>query len=145
MHFYFNPLPRKEGDSPVEPLYEDRDDFNPLPRKEGDKTLAPAATSNEGISIHSLVKRETFDTETVFGYFVPEISIHSLVKRETACNRPRTSQQPNFNPLPRKEGDCPFTEKDTSLYDFNPLPRKEGDCSKSIAFRSGSGFQSTPS
>ena len=55
-------------------------DFNPLPRKEGDcqhkKVLFIV-----GISIHSLVKRETFhefDSRNI-----SLISIHSLVKRET--------------------------------------------------------------
>ena len=33
---YFNPLPRKEGDTTGAVDYEHTCDFNPLPRKEGD-------------------------------------------------------------------------------------------------------------
>ena len=33
----FNPLPRKEGDTPNFPTNVFLDNFNPLPRKEGDK------------------------------------------------------------------------------------------------------------
>ena len=79
------------------------------------------------ISIHSLVKRETRDCYLIHGFFI------------------------DFNPLPRKEGDClvqhirtpllisihslvkretfrsPFLPR-RRLY-FNPLPRKEGDTS----------------
>ena len=55
-------------------------DFNPLPRKEGDcqhkKVLFIV-----GISIHSLVKRETLSKFA--GVLQRNISIHSLVKRET--------------------------------------------------------------
>ena len=56
-----------------------------------------------GISIHSLVKRETaigwrFDS----GAF---ISIHSLVKRETNFVIMAFRTTMHFNPLPRKEGD----------------------------------------
>ena len=54
--------------------------FNPLPRKEGDAAELRAAVS-DGISIHSLVKRET--------------------KRVISANM----RQNDFNPLPRKEGD----------------------------------------
>ena len=80
-------------------------DFNPLPRKEGD---APDPFANLGlceISIHSLVKRETYRQQ----------------RRETLCN--------DFNPLPRKEGDA-FSniEMPKNQVHFNPLPRKEGDC-----------------
>ena len=59
--------------------------------------------SNQGISIHSLVKRETA-VGTVFKV-LNCISIHSLVKRETIIADLQVFQQRNFNPLPRKEGD----------------------------------------
>ena len=55
--------------------------FNPLPRKEGDIV--------------------TVDMTTVKG-----ISIHSLVKRETQECRGCNAAGDNFNPLPRKEGDA---------------------------------------
>ena len=55
--------------------------FNPLPRKEGDGFACSTISSKCSISIHSLVKRETF-------YFF----------RDPVFNG-------NFNPLPRKEGD----------------------------------------
>ena len=78
--------------------------FNPLPRKEGDSEQKIQALSDAVISIHSLVKRETaFRLRSIFckyhfnplprkeGDFCPivlrlvynVISIHSLVKRET--------------------------------------------------------------
>ena len=78
-----------------------------------------------------------------------EISIHSLVKRETGLQIVCRLAISNFNPLPRKEGDCKKAvqslgfaisihslvkrETDTlptgvgGCCDFNPLPRKEGD------------------
>ena len=80
--FYFNPLPRKEGD-PVPTGFDyqaarisihslvKRETaphparmlpdcyFNPLPRKEGDLRKSHESGSNLYISIHSLVKRET--------------------------------------------------------------------------------------
>ena len=78
---HFNPLPRKEGDQNT--LYNTGTffDFNPLPRKEGD-LFDLMAHRETGISIHSLVKRETQTSRKS-----PQagwISIHSLVKRETA-------------------------------------------------------------
>ena len=54
--------------------------FNPLPRKEGDNLIG-LIWVNRIISIHSLVKRETFVN-----------SSHKFLPA-------------NFNPLPRKEGD----------------------------------------
>ena len=54
----FNPLPRKEGDGAAGDLLRQAGHFNPLPRKEGDKTK-PAPVPLPEISIHSLVKRET--------------------------------------------------------------------------------------
>ena len=54
----FNPLPRKEGDSFLFLLLLTCCNFNPLPRKEGDMQLSRVAIAI-GISIHSLVKRET--------------------------------------------------------------------------------------
>ena len=77
-------------------------DFNPLPRKEGDcqhkKVLFIV-----GISIHSLVKRETLSKFA--GVLQRNISIHSLVKRETCRNYTKCYGDKYFNPLPRKEGD----------------------------------------
>ena len=77
--------------------------FNPLPRKEGDAPASVSVTVAVGISIHSLVKRET----QMRCRFVTDFR--------------------DFNPLPRKEGDrdhCTVCR----IYDyFNPLPRKEGD------------------
>ena len=121
--------------------------FNPLPRKEGDLIAIHLAWWLL-ISIHSLVKRET----SVKGEFVmtDKISIHSLVKRETPFWYSSAWIALDFNPLPRKEGDI-VTSKNanpdgeisihslvkrettadfwqvTRCTDFNPLPRKEGD------------------
>ena len=78
---YFNPLPRKEGDIVhLNDAWNNRGHFNPLPRKEGD-TGVSLPVAGERISIHSLVKRETF------------------YKMSTGITKY------NFNPLPRKEGD----------------------------------------
>ena len=77
------------------------------------------------------------------------ISIHSLVKRETGAGTLLITGTPNFNPLPRKEGDNIYgrnnqkyfisihslvkrethkihCDREKTKY-FNPLPRKEGD------------------
>ena len=76
----FNPLPRKEGDA-INPARTDCfSDFNPLPRKEGDSVI-PAP------------------------YCAWKISIHSLVKRETYTGICMLTGDDHFNPLPRKEGD----------------------------------------
>ena len=43
----------------------------------------------------------------------------------------RFNRSDNFNPLPRKEGDCPAWDLCGVWANFNPLPRKEGDtCTK---------------
>ena len=60
LDIYFNPLPRKEGDCSTKAVVvHDGDNFNPLPRKEGDISPNQCGTV-ANISIHSLVKRETF-------------------------------------------------------------------------------------
>ena len=41
--FYFNPLPRKEGDYDLCQLRARQTNFNPLPRKEGDSSTLRAA------------------------------------------------------------------------------------------------------
>ena len=96
------------------------------------------------------------------------ISIHSLVKRETGIQGNACSGFDDFNPLPRKEGDdsivldgnfsghfnpLPRKEGDAgtvenSIVDgghFNPLPRKEGDIKNPTSLSIVSVFQSTPS
>ena len=55
------------------------------------------------------------------------ISIHSLVKRETFACYSGLSEIPYFNPLPRKEGDSNTARNVQRNENFNPLPRKEGD------------------
>ena len=77
----FNPLPRKEGDPDGLVTKGGIGYFNPLPRKEGDEQLGISLTDTNGISIHSLVKRETVGIDVYTEGYV--ISIHSLVKRET--------------------------------------------------------------
>ena len=98
--------------------------FNPLPRKEGDLDSGSYVGSGT-ISIHSLVKRETIDWLTSGAIIL--ISIHSLVKRETVAICTSWHLKANFNPLPRKEGDFLTSLPFLSRFDFNPLPRKEGD------------------
>ena len=60
--------------------------------------------SEETISIHSLVKRETAKQDYDI-YVIDIISIHSLVKRETWTMPAVNTGRSDFNPLPRKEGD----------------------------------------
>ena len=63
------------------------------------------------------------------------ISIHALAKRATSANIKNTSITANFNPRPRKEGDCGAKmDKEERKY-FNPRPRKEGDDSKQAVKR----------
>ena len=57
--YYFNPLPRKEGDMLDIVGTHQLGNFNPLPRKEGDSNPYPVFSYEYHISIHSLVKRET--------------------------------------------------------------------------------------
>ena len=102
---YFNPLPRKEGDFLwYRPLCHPFLYFNPLPRKEG-------------------------DASTLTAEFPDVISIHSLVKRETFMMCEKCRAYFHFNPLPRKEGDAAILAAGKKCCDehFNPLPRKEGD------------------
>ena len=118
---YFNPLPRKEGDKSIVPLCALSTHFNPLPRKEGDLKRGCCVIRAFWISIHSLVKRETFLTSLPFlSYF-------------------------DFNPLPRKEGDPSRTDLHRAVGDFNPLPRKEGDQKRNDHGDCQKRFQSTPS
>ena len=55
------------------------------------------------ISIHALVKRATYMAfrNTTFG----DISIHALVKRATGSGGASGSDDSDFNPRPREEGD----------------------------------------
>ena len=55
---YFNPRPRKEGDTPQQLLQQGQRDFNPRPRKEGDHLLF-WLFQQCWISIHALAKRAT--------------------------------------------------------------------------------------
>ena len=77
------------------------------------------------ISIHSLVKRETY-----YNYSKGEsqkISIHSLVKRETACQAlDILSNFISIHSLVKRETKSPVRIFAGSQ-NFNPLPRKEGD------------------
>ena len=57
--YYFNPLPRKEGDLFRCLCIQVLRNFNPLPRKEGDGRYRTLPDLCKRISIHSLVKRET--------------------------------------------------------------------------------------
>ena len=117
------------------------------------------------ISIHSLVKRETYfgdKIQTAASNFNPlprkegdaidtldgksaSISIHSLVKRETIMKRYGKNFLKNFNPLPRKEGDGRYAFLFCVTSNFNPLPRKEGDRTSKELHEEPHKFQSTPS
>ena len=121
---YFNPRPRKEGDSFVFAIAKVPCDFNPRPRKEGD-SMAMIDKSLPEISIHALAKRAT---------------ISASRSKRSACDfnpRPRKEgdqemnlYQPtikHFNPRPRKEGDGGAQKRKLRRYYFNPRPRKEGD------------------
>ena len=70
-------------------------------------------TGSSGISIHSLVKRET--AGLAYGVAEIKISIHSLVKRETENEKHLYFITNDFNPLPRKEGDEPIAASKVSI------------------------------
>ena len=55
---YFNPRPRKEGDTKTISSGISLEYFNPRPRKEGDE-YNPITNYSMEISIHALVKRAT--------------------------------------------------------------------------------------
>ena len=122
--------------------------FNPLPRKEGDYQFQFLYHLYHWISIHSLVKRETSESNFPKMWL---IDFNPLPRKEGDIRRYRAEWRPrNFNPLPRKEGDMqrsqpckiqcaisihslvkretlfPVTDSAFRHY-FNPLPRKEGD------------------
>ena len=116
--------------------------FNPLPRKEGDR-MGLSPRDGLDISIHSLVKRETEKEPNRFQRLA--ISIHSLVKRETGFRHIEQRAKDDFNPLPRKEGDCERRKTVLFTQHFNPLPRKEGDVRTGTDGSKLLEFQSTPS
>ena len=98
--------------------------FNPRPRKEGD-TLTVTGVAIADISIHALVKRATpalIDLLDEVG-----ISIHALVKRATEPLHNVSESDMYFNPRPRKEGDFSAYVYGVVFVNFNPRPRKEGD------------------
>ena len=68
-------------------------------------------------------------------HFNRSISIHSLVKRETKRHATTHPGGGDFNPLPRKEGDCQHLFWHAFPFYFNPLPRKEGDKDGFLLFR----------
>ena len=109
INFYFNPRPRKEGDSVKHHLSIPCNYFNPRPRKEGDKA---------------------FSTVIVNG----TISIHALVKRATIRQQIHRKAWIYFNPRPRKEGDEGYSAFMLPSMNFNPRPRKEGDFAFMSAF-----------
>ena len=117
--------------------------FNPLPRKEGDMPLDSLAPQHSIISIHSLVKRET--ACQVLDILSNFISIHSLVKRETASEYLDSITFGHFNPLPRKEGDRRkfdfFGNVEISIHS---LVKRETRQPKMVKLGANK-FQSTPS
>ena len=78
---YFNPRPRKEGDTTSSAVSALAVNFNPRPRKEGDQSYYKHP-QNGYISIHALAKRATDDS--IVDRTCPIISIHALAKRATA-------------------------------------------------------------
>ena len=120
--------------------------------------------SQQKISIHSLVKRETIVPSAFIRAI--KISIHSLVKRETFADYEFKCSCCDFNPLPRKEGDGVTSEAELKAYisihslvkretcrtgrdsgsstNFNPLPRKEGDHAKEYCADSDGNFNPLP-
>ena len=117
--------------------------FNPLPRKEGDLKRGCCVIRAFWISIHSLVKRETFLTSLPFlSYF----DFNPLPRKEGDPSRTDLHRAVgDFNPLPRKEGDPSRTDLHRAVGDFNPLPRKEGDQKRNDHGDCQKRFQSTPS
>ena len=99
---YFNPRPRKEGDSTGDADDELIKNFNPRPRKEGDPST---------ITQHTAIMKfqSTPSQRGRRGGTIPPpliiISIHALAKRATIQNEFLAALINNFNPRPRKEGD----------------------------------------
>ena len=80
--------------------------FNPLPRKEGDTVTLPLIAYYNSISIHSLVKRETSDGRDIY---VSDSNFNPLPRKEGDSNVDAIAFSFfYFNPLPRKEGDRKF-------------------------------------
>ena len=121
-------------------------DFNPLPRKEGDVESFECDLFSNNISIHSLVKRETVvffrgvdrtfisihslvkreTAHLLASVQIEGISIHSLVKRETCLRKICLRFVCNFNPLPRKEGDCtPIKPTFSTIISIHSLVKRE--------------------
>ena len=162
---YFNPRPRKEGDTASDSNIYGGLYFNPRPRKEGDFFFG-YGNRRTFISIHALVKRATKTTCSKSQKV--KISIHALVKRATYACWGCGSGLYDFNPRPRKEGDIrsignvimdfPISihalvkratiaviNQAVSDYNFNPRPRKEGDQKVKKSKKTDYRFQSTPS
>ena len=123
--YYFNPLPRKEGDNEAQEQNKSNRYFNPLPRKEGDGRVPRLVRPND--YFNPLPRKEGDLDANNFCYWSIAISIHSLVKRETCQFIIVSNSAANFNPLPRKEGDLYDRDGRQTIWHFNPLPRKEGD------------------
>ena len=161
--------------------------FNPRPRKEGDSSSV-IVLSSSFISIHALAKRATgswrYPSRTplfqstpsqrgrlifiLFYYNAPlyfnprprkegdplghvyrnyhlHISIHALVKRATACRWALHGDWAISIHALVKRATYVSQLLAAGIADFNPRPRKEGDQSASKNTYRISGFQSTPS
>ena len=76
--------------------------------------------------------------------FLQKISIHSLVKRETFGFLRFRFIVADFNPLPRKEGDVGTSTGIIPAMHFNPLPRKEGDGTPNFGYNVVNDFNPLP-
>ena len=126
--------------------------FNPLPHAEGDRLRNPESSVN-GVSIHSLTQRETWDGTTfsmcmslfqstpsrrgrrpggAAGRSGSGVSIHSLTQRET-LHHDKKYLEKMFQSTPSRRGRRPHSLQERTEVSFNPLPHAEGDTYGSIS------------
>ncbi len=102
LKIYFNPRPRKEGDTNNTSNFSNYKPFQSTPSQRGRR-----------VKIAVRVVRHTFQS--------------TPSQRGRHIDNETRSKKGDFNPRPRKEGDCHFAFCKLPNIHFNPRPRKEGD------------------
>ena len=144
---YFNPRPRKEGDVWAYAWCRLGSEFQSTPSQRGRLTLTCTDWELLQISIHALAKRATTcikrhikkislfqSTPSQRGrhsskhcsndFF--DISIHALAKRATYTRYGIRREMTDFNPRPRKEGDCTAYNTLCCIILFQSTPSQRG-------------------
>ena len=118
---YFNPRPRKEGDTFGEASKSQANHFNPRPRKEGD--MIDSEIAERTSRYFNPRPRKEGDTDYIL------------------C----LTDDKNFNPRPRKEGDNKCLNKSNHLCLFQSTPSQRGRRIRWSLRNLRKVFQSTPS